>query len=315
MKTVILDWSTVTSGDISSECFNEFGEVVSYPLTAPEFVAERIGNADAVLCNKSLITADVIEKCPNLKYIGLFATGYNNIDVEKASEKNITVCNAGSYSTNAVAQQTFAYILEHYSKIAKYNDAVKNGEWISSPVFSYFPYQTYELSGKTLAVIGYGSIGKKVAEIGSAFGMNVIISTRTVPQSCPYELVATDEAFERADVLTVHCPLTEKTAGLVCLERLKKMKKSAIVINTSRGGTVVEKDLAYALNNGIIAGAGLDVLVSEPMSPDTPLKDAENCIITPHTAWAGYETRQRLVKIASDNLRSFISGKPQNKIN
>jgi glycerate dehydrogenase len=171
------------------------------------------------------------------------------------------------------------------------------------------------LSGKTLSIIGYGNIGKKVAEIGNAFGMNVIISTRTVPQNCPYELVSVDDAFSRADIVTLHCPLTEKTKGIVNIERLKKMKKTALLINTSRGGTVNENDLAYALNNGIIAGAGLDVLDTEPMSPDTPLKDAKNCIITPHTAWSAYETRSRLVETVKENLRSYLRGKPINKIN
>ncbi len=316
MKIVIPDWSTVVyNNDISDECFRKYGDVQTYSLTPQEILAERIGDADAVLCNKVLITSEIMDKCPNLKYIGLFATGYNNIDIKKASEKGITVCNAGSYSTDAVAQHTFAHILAHYNKISKYDTSVKNGDWIKSETFSYFPYPVYELSGKTLAVIGYGSIGRKVAEIGKAFGMNVIISTRTVPEICPFEIVSVDEAFEHADILTLHCPLTEKTKGIVNLERLKKMKKSALLINTSRGATVVEKDLAYALNNGIIAGAGLDVLECEPMSLDTPLRNAENCIITPHTAWAGFETRKRLVGIAESNLKSFISGTPQNKIN
>lgn len=316
MKIVILDWITLTmNGDIPSDSFDEFGEVTIYQLTPQELVAERIGDAEAVLCNKALITADIIEKCGNLKYIGLFATGYNNIDMEKATERGITVCNAGSYSTNAVAQQTFAYILEYYSKIAKYNQSVRNGDWIKHPVFSYFPYPTYELSGKTLAIIGYGSIGKKVAEIGHAFGMNIIISTRTTPQNCPYEIVSIDEAFSRADILTLHCPLTDKTKGLVNLGRLKKMKKTALLINTSRGGTVIEKDLAYALKNKIIAGAALDVLEKEPMSESTPLRDLENCIITPHTAWAAYETRSRLMETVKENLRFYLKGTPINKIN
>jgi len=316
MKIVIPDWSTLTfDGDIPSDSFDEFGEVKIYQLTPQELVAEIIGDAEAVLCNKALITADVIEKCRNLKYIGLFATGYNNIDIKKATERGITVCNAGSYSTDAVAQQTFAYMLEYYNKISQYNQSVRNGDWIKCPVFSYFPYPTYELSGKTLAIIGYGSIGKKVAEIGHAFGMNIIISTRTIPQECPYEIVSADEAFSRADILTLHCPLTDKTRGLVNLERLKKMKKTALLINTSRGGTVIEKDLAYALKNHIIAGAALDVLEKEPMSENTPLRDIENCIITPHTAWAAYETRSRLMETVKENLRSYIKGTPINKIN
>lgn len=312
MKTVILDWKTVTSGDISPDCFKN---AKIYQLTPPELTAGRIGDAEAVLCNKTPITADVIEKCPNLKYIGLFATGYNNIDIEKASEKGITVCNAGSYSTDAVAQLVFSYILAFYNKTAEYDKAVRNNEWINSETFSYFPYPVYELSSKTLAVVGYGNIGRKTAEIGHAFGMNVIVSTRTVPENCPYETADIDTAFEKADILTLHCPLTEKTKGLVNLERLKKMKKTALLINTSRGGTVVEKDLAYALENKIIAGAAVDVLEKEPMSENTPLRNIENCIITPHIAWAGFETRKRLVKIAADNLNAFINGCPENKIN
>lgn len=316
MKIVITDWSTVVNNDdISDACFRELGEVEKYSLTPPELLAERIGDADAVICNKVLITSEIIDKCPNLKYIGLFATGYNNIDIRKATEKGIAVCNAGSYSTDAVAQHTFAHILMHYNKVAVYDKSVKNGDWIKSETFSYFPYPVYELSRKTLAIIGYGSIGKKVAEIGNAFGMKIIVSTRTQPVNCPYETVTVDEAFEKADILTLHCPLTEQTKGMVNMERLKKMKKSAVIINTSRGGTVIESDLAYALNNDMIAGAGLDVLECEPMSSDTPLRNAKNCIVTPHTAWAGYETRKRLVDIAADNLRSFISGNPQNKIN
>ncbi len=316
MKIVITDWKTVVNNnDISDECFKKYGEVQTYQLTPPELLIERIKDADAVLCNKVVITSEIIEKCPNLKYIGLFATGYNNIDIKKASEKGIAVCNAGSYSTDAVAQHTFAHILAHYNRISQYNSSVENGDWIESETFSYFPYPVYELSGKTIAVIGYGSIGKKVAEIADAFGMNVIVSTRTVPQSCKYEVVSIEEAFERADVLTLHCPLTEQTKGMVNLERLKKMKNSAILINTSRGAAVVEKDLTYALNNGIIAGAGLDVLEYEPMLESNPLRNAKNCNVTPHTAWAGYETRKRLVGIVEDNLSAFISGNPRNKIN
>lgn len=317
MKTVILDWDTLTvNGDISAKCFEDFGEVEIYGYTPPELAAERTGSAEIVLCNKTPITAEVIESCPNLKYIGLFATGYNNVDIEKATQKGICVCNAGSYSTDAVAQQTFAYILHFYSKVCKYDCAVREGEWIKSPLFSYFPYPVSELSGKTLSIIGFGSIGRAVAEIGKAFKMNVIVSTRTVPDDkCGFEFVSTDEAFSRANVLTIHCPLNKQSENLVCLERLKLMKPSAIVINTSRGAVVNENDLAFALENGIIAGAAVDVLVKEPMSPDTPLKNAPNCIITPHTAWAAYETRKRLVSIVYENIEGFINGRIKNKVN
>ena len=315
MKISILDWTTVTSGDISPDIFRQFGDIECFELCRNELAAKQIGDADMVLCNKVLITEDVMNKCPNLKYIGLFATGYNNIDLEAACEHGITVCNAGSYSTYAVAQQTFAYILDYCNKISDYDDLVKNDGWVNSITFSKFPYRTQELLGKNLSIIGYGAIGKAVAKIGDAFGMNVIVNTRTKPENCPYEVVSLREAFSRADFLTVHCPLTPQTAEIINRENLSLMKKTAVVINTARGGITDEKALADALNEGGIAAAYTDVLVSEPMSPDTPLKNAKNCIITPHTAWAPLETRQRLVDIVCDNIRAYLSGKPQNKVN
>ncbi len=315
MKICILDWLTVSSGDISYEVFSKFGDVRCYPLTDNENAAEYIADAEILLCNKVLITREVIEKCPNLKYIGLFATGYNNIDIQAAANNGIVVCNAGEYSTNAVAQQTFAYMLEFFSKISKYDSFVKNGGWIASETFSKFPFRTYELAGKTLSIIGYGSIGKKVAQIASAFGMNVIINTRTVPKNCEYEVVSLKEAFSRADVLSVHCPLTEQTKNIICAENLSLMKRDAILINTARGGIVNELDLADALNSGKIAGAALDVLCEEPMSENTPLKNAENCIITPHTSWAPLETRLRLIDIVCSNIKAYIDGNPVNKVN
>lgn len=315
MKICILDWTTVTSGDISSDIFNEFGDVECFELTDNEHAAEQIGNADMVLCNKVLITDEVIKKCPNLKYIGLFATGYNNIDLQSATENGITVCNAGSYSTDAVAQQTFAYILDHYSRISEYNRFVKNDGWINSKTFSKFPIKTMELAGKTISIIGFGSIGKAVAKIADAFGMKVLINTRTAPVNCPYETVSLEDAFSCGDILTVHCPLTEQTAGIINSETLSFMKSNAIVINTARGGIVKEQDLADALNNNQISAAYLDVLVNEPMSPYTPLKTAKNCIITPHTAWAPLETRLRLIDIVCSNIRAYLSGNPINKVN
>lgn len=313
MKICILDWTTVTSGDIDSDIFSQFGKVRCYPLTDNERAAEYIGDADMVLCNKVLITREVMEKCPNIKYIGLFATGYNNIDIRAAAEKGITVCNAGEYSTNAVAQQTFAYILEHFSRISEYDSFVKDGGWISSKTFSKFPIKTQEIAGKTLAVVGFGSIGRKVAQIASAFGMNVIVNTRTKPENCGYELVSLEDAFSRADVLTIHCPLTEQTEGMVNSYNLSLMKKGALLINTARGGIVNENELAQALSSGKIYAA-LDVLRQEPMSEDTPLKTAPNCIITPHTAWAPLETRLRLINIVCENIKAYLNGTPQNKV-
>lgn len=316
MKIVLLDWYTVSvNGDITPQVFEQFGDMKVFSLTKPEETIANIGDADVVLCNKVLITKEVMDACPNLKYVGLFATGYNNVDVTYAAEKNITVCNAGQYSTNAVAQQVFAYILDRYSRIRDYDNAVKNGEWERSPAFSYFPIPTAELAGQTIAIVGYGSIGRRVAKIADAFGMNIIISTRTKPSDCPYEVTDVMTAASRADVITFHCPLTEQTKGLVNSELLKVMKPTATLINTSRGPVVNEADLALALNNGEIAAAYVDVLEKEPMSPETPLKNAKNLTMTPHIAWAAFETRERLVDIVCDNIRSWMSGQPKNKVN
>lgn len=316
MRIAVMDWHTVSSnGDIPVSQIEELGTAKIMPFTAPEETASAIGDAEIVLCNKVLITKEVMDACPNIRYIGLFATGFNNVDIGYAAEKGIPVCNAGQYSTEAVAQQTFAFILDRFSRIRDYDAAVKNGEWERSPSFSYFPIPTAELSGKTLSVVGFGSIGRKVAEIGAAFGMKVIISTRTEPENCPYEVADLLTAAEKADVLTFHCPLTEQTAGMVNKELLSRMKPSAILINTARGGIVREADLADALNTGRLSAACLDVLEKEPMSPDTPLKNAKNCIITPHTAWAALETRQRLVDIVCENVRAWQQGCPQNKVN
>ena len=316
MKIAVLDWQTVSViGDIPTTQLESFGEVRVIPMTAPEDTADNIADADIVLCNKVLITPEVMDSCPDLKYIGLFATGYNNVDIEYAASKGIPVCNAGEYSTNAVAQQTFAYILDHFSRIRDYDTAVKNGEWERSPSFSYFPIPTGELSGRTLGIVGYGSIGRRVADIAAAFGMDIVISTRTAPQHCPYEVTDLYTAASRADVLTFHCPLTSQTRGMVNAELLDHMKPEAVLINTSRGGVVNEADLAAALRSGKIAAAYLDVLEKEPMSPDTPLKNAPNCTITPHTAWAAYETRSRLVDIVCSNIRAWLGGSPANKVN
>lgn len=317
MRIIILDKKTVTLNDISLNEIESLGEVTAYDLTSPEQVIERIGDAEIVLCNKSPITKEVIASCKSLKYVGLFATGYNNIDVEAASERGITVSNAGSYSTMAVAQHVFALILEFSSKVGIFSNSVKNGDWIKSQTFSYFNYPTKEINGLTIGILGFGSIGKTVAKIADAFGMRVIVSTRTVPKDglSSYEFVTQDELFKQSDIITIHCPLTKDTAGLICKDNLNKMKKNAILINTSRGGVVIEQDLTDALNNDVIAGAGLDVLSAEPMLSTNPLINAKNCIITPHIAWAPKETRQRLVSIVADNVRCFLDGKPKNIVN
>lgn len=318
-KIVITDWSTMSmTGDVSYNDIEELSESLTvYDLTPydDDIIIERVKDAEILLCNKTPITRKVLESCKNLKYVGLFATGYNNIDIQASQELGITVCNAGEYSTNAVAQLVFAMILDHYSKVERYHQEVQNGNWITSKTFSYFPIDTYELSNKTISIIGYGSIGRRVSKVAEAFGMNVLINTRTTPSDCPYELVTLEEAFKRGDIVTLHCPLTDKTANLVCEKTLSLMKKDAILVNTSRGGTVNELDLANALKQGTIAKAYLDVLNQEPMSQDTPLLNAPNVVITPHVAWSPLETRQRLLGIVVDNVKNFLNGKPTNQVN
>lgn len=314
-KTVVLDWSTVSNGDISQNEIYSSGDISFHKLTAADETISHIGDSEIVLCNKVVVTEDILKACPSVKYIGLFATGFNNIDIKAAKERGITVCNAGSYSTDAVAQHTFALILQHYSKVSQYDNFTSQGKWISSPTFSAFPYPSYELAGKTVAVVGFGSIGKKVAQIAEAFGMKVIVTTRTIPENCKYETVSAEEAFSRADILTFHCPLTDSTRGYISRERLALMKKNAIIINTSRGQVADEQALADALNSGMIAGAGLDVLEYEPMRSDCPLINAKNCIITPHIAWAPLETRRRLISIVNNNIKSYLNGTPENVVN
>lgn len=314
-KTVVLDWDTVSNNDIQHDEILAPGKINFYGLTKPEEVIQRIGDSSIVLCNKVLITEQIMNACPSLKYIGLFATGFNNIDLNAAKDRGITVCNAGSYSTDAVAQHTFALILHHFSKVALYGNYVADGGWIKSPTFSVFPFPVYELAGKTIAIVGFGSIGKAVAKIAEAFNMNILVCTRTKPENSKYELVSPEEAFRRADILTCHCPLTESTKGFISRDRLSLMKKSALIINTSRGPVADEKALADALNSEQIAGAGLDVLEYEPMRPDSPLLGAKNCVITPHVAWAPLETRRRLISIVNGNLKAFLEGKPTNVVN
>jgi len=317
-RIVFLDWNTMSyrSGELTPKHFAALAEHVDiYPATAPEETAAHIGDADVVICNKVLITKDVLDACPNVRYIGVLATGFNNIDLEAAAARSIPVCNAGSYSTDAVAQLVFAYIFDHFQRVALYAMDVRLGKWETSPTFSYFPYPTGELRGKTLSIIGFGHIGRRVAEIASLFGMRVLIHTRTQPENCPYETVSAEEAFRRADVLTLHCPLNEGTKELVNRETLALMKESAVLINTSRGGTVAEQALADALNHDMLAAAYLDVLETEPMRQDTPLKTAKNCIITPHIGWTPLETRKRLLEITEDNLHGWLNGNPQHVVN
>lgn len=317
MKIVILDSETVSrNGDVSLEGITSLGEARVYGFTPNEEVAEKIGDADAVICNKCLITEEVFENCPNLKYVGLFATGYNNVDLAAASEHGAVVCNVPAYSTNSVAQHTFALILNHFNKIRAYADTVDNGDWVNYKLFTYFYIPTCELDGMTLGIVGYGDIGSRVAEIGKAFGMRVLTYTRSPERvDANAQAVSLDELLKESDVVTMHCPLTEDTAEMINKDTLAKMKPTAYFVNTARGGLVNEHELADALNSGVIAGAGIDVLTYEPMREDCALRNAKNCTITPHIAWAPKQTRERLLKVVEQNLRCWIDGVPQNVVN
>ena len=316
MKIVILDSETVTRNDVSLDSITSLGEARVFGYTANDEVAARIGDADAVICNKCLITREVFEACPNLKYVGLFATGYNNVDTEAAKDHGAAVCNVPGYSTGAVAQHTFAMILEFYNKTAEYTSLVARGGWVNYKLFTYFGIPTCELEGRTLGIIGYGAIGRRTAEIARAFGMNTVTHTRSpqkVTDGTP--CLSLEELLKISDIVTLHCPLTADNAKMINKQTLALMKPRAILINTARGGLVDEFDLAEALRNGTIAGAGIDTLTFEPMREDCPLLKAPNCLITPHVAWAPIETRERLLELVAANLKAWRDGSPINVVN
>ena len=315
MKIVITDAQTITKGDISLDFLKKYGEVVIYPLTSKEEISERLKDADAVICNKTPLNRETLAGAEKLRYIGLFATGYNNIDIDYCDEKGITVCNAGSYSTNAVAQHTFALILEHFTQVGKYNDFVQQGGWKNSPTFSPFVFDINELWGKTIGIVGYGSIGKAVGRIAHAFGMNILAHSRNFKEVENGKFCSLDQLLQNSDIVTVHCPLNKDSEKMFTKETFNKMKKGAFFVNTSRGGVLCEEDLKGALESGQLSGAGIDVLETEPMKHDCCLLGVKNCIITPHIAWAHYETRIRLMEIVEHNLKSFINGTPTNKVN
>ena len=317
MKIVILDSETVSrGGDVSLEGITSLGDAQVYGYTPNEEVADKIGDADAVICNKCLVTEEVFEKCKNLKYVGLFATGYNNVDLNAADRHGAVVCNVPAYSTDSVAQHTFALILNHFNKIRAYADTVDNGDWVNYKLFTYFYIPTYELKGMTIGIVGYGSIGRRVAEIARVFGMKVLTFTRS-PEKVGdgAEAVSLDRLLRESDVVTMHCPLTDTTKEMINKDALAKMKSTAYFVNTARGGVVNEQDLADALNDGVIAGAGIDTLTFEPMREDCPLRNAKNITITPHIAWAPKQTRERLLETVAENLRRWRDGQPQNVVN
>lgn len=314
MKIVLTDAQTVLDNLVNADTLKQFGEVEEFGLLRYDEVAEKIADADMVVCNKTLLDKNTLRLAKNLKYIGLFATGYNNIDIDYCKEHNIAVCNAGSYSTNAVAQHTFALILEHFNNTANYNKYVQDGLWKRSKTFSPFVYPLSELAGKTLGIVGFGNIGRAVAKIANAFEMRVIAFNRSEKQADCVEFVSFDTLLEQSDIVSVHCPLNSESQDMFDKNAFAKMKKGALFVNTARGGVMVEQDLFDALQSEHLGGAAIDTLRVEPMEEDCILMGAKNCIITPHIAWAPVETRVRLMNIVADNIRAFLNGTPQNRI-
>lgn len=310
MKIVYLD-AFPLGNDIDISPLKKLGKYSSYDRTSTDLIIERASGAGIVLTNKSIISAEIMDALPDLKYIGVTATGYNIVDTAAAKERGILVTNASDYSSNSVAQHVFAMILRIQNQIYEHSDVDK---WVNSPDFCYFNSTINEISGKTLGVVGFGGIGKKVVQIAEAFGMNVLINKRTLDSS-DNRMVNLDELLTKSDYISLHLPLTESNNKFINKQSLQKMKSNAIFINTARGGLVNEQDLADALNNNIIGGAALDVLSSEPPSANNPLLKAKNCLITPHIAWGSYEARQKLLDIVIENIKAYQQGKPINVVN
>ena len=320
MKIVILDANTTNPGDLSWDFLNKYAdEVVIYERTVQKDVVARSKGAEILIVNKTVIGEEELNAlAPELEYIGLQSTGYNVIDTAAAARNGVTVCNIPAYSTNAVAQEVFAFILHFTNAVDLHSASVHNGDWCACPDFCYWLSPITELDGKTLGIIGFGSIGSKVAKIAESFGMKILVCSRTKKDLNGYinaENTELDFLLRNSDFITCHCPLTPETTDLINRENIAKMKKSAVLINTSRGPVVDESALADALNNEEIAGAALDVLRVEPAASDNPLIGAKNCVITPHIAWAAKETRARLLSVLEENLRLYLEGKPQNKVN
>ena len=318
MKIVILDGFALNPGDLDWSPLSRFGEVTVYERTGSEEEAiQRIGNAQIVLTNKVPITAAIMDACPSIKLICEQATGYNNIDIAAAAKRGITVCNVPSYSTDSVAQLTFALLLEICHNVGLHNQQVHNGAWCDSPDFCFWSSPLTELSGKTLGIVGLGSIGQAVARIGKAFGMRILAFSRTLRPECAdlAEYVSLDQLLAQSDVVSLHCPLFPETAGMINETSIGKMKDGAMLLNTSRGGLVNEAALAGALRSGKLRAAAVDVVSSEPMTRDNPLLTAPNCYITPHIAWAPLEARIRLMNTLEENIRAWLNGAPQNVVN
>lgn len=317
MRLVVLDGYTLNPGDLSWDEFPVGVEYQVFDRTAPDELYERAKDADILLTNKTPLTSSVLKSLPSLKYIGVLATGYNIVDVEQAERQNVIVTNVPAYGTNSVVQLVFALILELCNHVGQHSDAVRSGAWSRSPDWCFWQTPLVELHGKALGIVGYGRIGRSVARVARSFGMDVIATSSRPPaqQTGGERWVTVDEVFGQSDIVSLHCPLNASTKGMVHAERIARMKRKAFLINTSRGGLIVEEDLADALNAGRIAGAALDVLSTEPPPELNPLLRAKNCIVTPHIAWATREARGRLMSTALNNVAAWLSGRPENVVN
>ena len=317
LKIVVLDGYTLNPGDLSWDKLKASGDLTVYDYTEKNEIYARAAGAEILFTNKTPLSAEMMAQLPELRYIGVLATGYNVVDVKAATERGITVTNIPTYGTHSVAQMVFALLLEMCHHVQLHSDAVISGEWTKNRDFCFWKTPLIELSGKTIGIIGYGRIGRQVARIADSFGMRILAYDKIQgqnPDLAEFRWVELDELLRQADVISLHCPLFPDTAGLINQASIAMMKPSALLINTSRGGLIVDQDLADALNNGRITGAALDVLSVEPPPADNPLLHAKNCLITPHISWATAEARSRLMDIAVDNLKSFLEGNPVNVI-
>jgi glycerate dehydrogenase len=317
MNIVVLDGHALNPGDNPWEEIAALGNLFVHPRTEPGLVAERAGSAEIILTNKVPFTAERLRALPRMKLICVTASGYNIVDVDAAKKHGVSVCNVPEYCTDSVAQHVFALLLALSSRVGLHDEAVKSGEWSASPDFSFWKTPLSELSGKTMGIVGFGRIGRRVGEIAHAMGMDVRASSRSrgaSPSYRPFACMPLAELFRASDVVSLHCPLTAENAGFVDRGLLAAMKPSAYLINTARGGLVQEADLADALNAGTIAGAGVDVVSVEPIRRDNPLLSARNIVITPHIAWASLESRRRLMHLTAENIRAFIAGAPVNVV-
>lgn len=316
MKIVVLDGYPLNPGDLRWDALEAIAPCTVYDVTPPDQIIARIGDADILLTNKTPLTRETFDACPQVRYVGVLATGYNIVDTEAAKAHGVCVTNIPTYGTMAVAQLVFALLLELCHHVAHHSEAVHAGRWTQSRAFSFWDYPLVELDGKTMGIVGLGRIGRQVARIAQAMGMRVVAhepGSAEAPQGVT--LLPLDAVLREADVLSLHCPLTEATAGMIGRQALATMKDGALLINTSRGPLLVEADVRAALDSGKLGGAGLDVVSTEPIQPDNPLLGAPNCFITPHIAWAPVEARRRLMAEAVENLRQFLLGNERNRVN